>query len=135
MLVEMKLSAALKNAANGIPVKVMVYKDEICMVQDFEDLLPASSRFLVDIPEEVAAAAPVEVPVEEPISDQAEPKEEILVPIEKPKSKKQIVRELMEQGLTNQEIIKKTGFNDNTVYQVRYEMKKEKGEYPTGAQF
>lgn len=134
MLVEMKLSAALKNAANGIPVKVMAYKDGICVVQDFEDLLPVNARFLVDIPEEVAAADPVEVPVEEPISDQPETKEEILVPIEKPKSKKQIVRELMEQGLTNQEIIKKTGFNDNTVYQVRYEMKKEKGEYPTGAQ-
>lgn len=130
MLVEMKLSAALKNAANGIPVKVMAYKDGICVVQDFEDLLPASSRFLVDVPEEVKAVDPVE----EPIPDQPETKEEILVPIEKPKSKKQIVRELIEQGLTNQEIIKRTGFDGKLVYQVRYEMKKEKGEYPTRAQ-
>lgn len=134
MFIEKKMTDALSDFANGLDVRVMNdLVDGTAMFERLSFYFPEGTRFLVDVPEE--AAAPEEVPVEEPISDQSETKEEILVPIEKPKSKKQIVRELMEQGLTNQEIIKKTGFNDNTVYQVRYEIKKEKGEYPTGAQF
>ena len=134
MFIEKKMIDALSDFANGLDVRVMSdLVDGTAMFERLSFYFPEGTRFLVDVPEE--AAAPEEVPVEEPIPDHKEPKEEILVPIQQPKSKKQIVRELMEQGLTNQEIIKKTGFNDNTVYQVRYEMKKEKGEYPTGAQF
>ena len=134
MFIEKKMIDALSDFANGLDVRVMSdLVDGTAMFERLSLYFPEGTRFLVDVPEE--AAAPVETPEEEPIPDHTEPKEEILVPIQQPKSKKQIVRELMEQGLTNQEIIKKTGFNDNTVYQVRYEMKKEKGEYPTGAQF
>ena len=134
MFIEKKMTDALSDFANGLDVRVMdELVDGTTMFEKLSTFFSESTRFLVDVPEE--ATVPEEAPEEEPIPDHTEPKEEILVPIEKPKSKKQIVRELMEQGLTNQEIIKKTGFNDNTVYQVRYEMKKEKGEYPTGAQF
>ena len=128
MFIEKKMIDALSDFANGLDVRVMSdLVDGTAMFERLSFYFPEGTRFLVDVPEEAAE--------EEPIPDHKEPKEEILVPIQQPKSKKQIVRELMEQGLTNQEIIKKTGFNDNTVYQVRYEMKKEKGEYPTGAQF
>ena len=128
MFIEKKMIDALKDFANGLDVRVMdELVDGTTMFERLSTFFPEGTRFLVDVPEEVKA----EDPVEETVPDQPEPKEEILVPIQQPKSKKQIVRELMEQGLTNQEIIKKTGFNGNTVYQVRYEMKKEKGEYPT----
>lgn len=132
MFIEKKMIDALMDYANGLDVRVMdELVDGTTMFERLSTFFQEGTRFLVDVPEEVKAEEPAKAPAEEPVVEHEELKEEFLVPIQQPKSKKQIVRELMEQGLTNQEIIKKTGFNDNTVYQVRYEMKKEKGDYPT----
>lgn len=131
-IVEKSMLEALKDYANGLEVIVMgELVDGGIMSERLEHFFLDDTRFLVKVPVEPAAAITNELPSEEVVQEEAQ--EQDPVPEEKPKSKKQIVRELMEQGLSNKEIIKQTGFNDNTVYQVRYELKKEKGEYPTRA--
>lgn len=98
------------------------------MCEELKNLFAENARFLVDIPEKEEPKQPAKVVVED--KQTPEPEE----PAKEPqKSKKQIIRELIEEGMSNQKIIKKTGFNPQLIYQVRYEIKKEKGEYPTRA--
>ena len=129
MFIEKKKTDALKDFINGFEVVVMCkFDDGSIMCEELKNLFAENARFLVDIPEKEEPKQPAKVVVED--KQTPEPEE----PAKEPqKSKKQIIRELIEEGMSNQKIIKQTGFNPQLIYQVRYEIKKEKGEYPTRA--
>lgn len=117
MLIENTREEAMKAFLNGRKVRVLMdLGDGSWDVDALEGLLPEEDfHYLVDVPdcenpqlEQSSEETPVSVPVQEaPEVGAVAPKE---------KTKKEIVLELAEKGLSTSEIAKQTGIKYSTVY-------------------
>jgi len=145
MYTEMSLKEALKYFMKGRKVLVLnEYDDKSISAERIEDCLPKEAKYLVDVPAvpnpefEQAVREMVEAGEDDIYRDELDPdeiiqdetregptptepeermeKETVDLPADNTKEKKEIIRKLVEEGYTNNEISDQTGIPYGTVY-------------------
>lgn len=145
MYTEMSLKEALKYFMKGGKVLVLnEYDDKSISAERIEDCLPKEAKYLVDVPAvpnpefEQAVREMVEAGEDDIYRDELDPdeiiqdetregptptepeermeKETVDLPADNTKEKKEIIRKLVEEGYTNNEISDQTGIPYGTVY-------------------
>lgn len=156
MYTEMSLKEALKYFMKGRKILVLnEYDDKSISAERIEDCLPKEAKYLVDVPAvpnpefEQAVREMVEAGEDDIYRDELDPdeiiqdetregptptepeermeKETVDLPADNTKEKKEIIRKLVEEGYTNNEISDQTGIPIGTVgYHAAKFRKKEK---------